>query len=185
MARGKYKMKAQKRREEMEVTQEIKAYQHAVKRLTSERDEAKREFEKIESALRSEIRMLKAQLDSGFSLEIAAINSELEKARKKNEEMKRLSKKTEDEVYKMMDGFMRALMAHGWTKSDALDFLVSSSQGKSGLTIALDHKSGKVAKNARDLRLLEMKQYGRQLKRPVDDPAWRERFTSDEIGVEQ
>lgn len=170
MARGKYAARATIRKETREATETIESYRHAVQRLTRERNESREKLETTERALRREIKVLRAQMESNVAPEVNVLRSELLDLKKKHE---KYMKEWEEIVDKVANAGARALYAHGWGLNDAFDYVYSSAFDRAGAVIGSDKLIRKVANTPSSYRKLEslLDQKARK-KRPVDDPEW-------------
>lgn len=176
MTRGKYAARATIRKETREATETIESYRHAVQRLTRERNESREKLETTERALRREIKVLRAQMDSNVAPEVDALQRKLSESRN---EMKKLKKEYQYILDKVLEVSVRTLYAHGWSWNDAVDYVHTAALGRFGGVLALDKNIKRVSKSSEDYRKLEKLLYDKNVAegrlrgaRPVDDPEW-------------
>ena len=83
MTKGKYAVRAARRREDESVQSEIGTYQHHVRRLTAEVKELTGKLADERAARKEEVRRLRAMLDEGLSPEVLALREQLEQQRQR------------------------------------------------------------------------------------------------------
>ena len=96
MTKGKYAVRAARRREDESVQSEISAYQHHVRRLTGEIRELTGTLAAERAARKEETRRLRAMLDEGLSPELIALREELEQQRQRAGQAEARTRRVQD-----------------------------------------------------------------------------------------
>jgi hypothetical protein len=145
MTRGKYAARATLRREDAGVRSELDSYQHHIKRLTAENQKLKADLAAEQTAHKTDVRRLKAQLDEGLSPELIALRKELERQRERAA-VDRADALDKTDVYGRLLEFTAALLHNitGCTGLEAMERIVEAVSGK--LVTVADASTGAVIK---------------------------------------
>lgn len=100
MTRGKYGARADRRREDASITDEIAGYQHQIRRLTQENQQLRDKLSTGEAASKQEIRRLSAQVAEGVSAELLAVRAELKHQRDQADQAARNDRSTAEKWHR-------------------------------------------------------------------------------------
>lgn len=143
--KGKYAARATLRREDSAVRSEVESYQHAIKRLTAERDQARSDLAASRATHKEEVRKLRVMLDEGLTPELLALRRELERHRERADKAASRSMKTIDAQGRLIH-FTSKLLHNitGCTGLEAMERILAAVGGLDAVSIA-DEKTGVVA----------------------------------------
>lgn len=174
MARGKYAVKAQIKRETDSVVSEITTYQHAVKRLTKELSEAKEKLETERRISSKEIRTLRALMESNVSPELSAAHEVIKHLREKMDQIERSMVGFEKFKVKLVDYCIAALVASGFTHDDAVNVLISSFVDNGRFMVMVDDSQ---SKSLSKVSLYQIQKTKNRKSVMYEDKEWCARFS--------
>ena len=109
MTKGKYAVRACRRREDESVQSEIGTYQHHVRRLTAEVKELTGKLADERAARKEEVRRLGAMLDEGLSPELIALREEVERQRRRADQATATQRNVQEMQARRAMGLLRLL----------------------------------------------------------------------------
>jgi len=128
--RGKHGTRSALRREDQEVTQTLESYQHQVQRLTRELAKAKEDLRAGSEIHAKEMRVMKTRLNEGLSPELVVYREQFSSMKAEVEAMKARTKDISKSQDRLIDHLMATLVASGWRRGDAMDWLIGADDGQ-------------------------------------------------------
>ena len=180
MTRGKYAAKAAVRREAAQTTNQIEAYQHAVRRLTQERDQLRERLDVERRSNAAEIKRLKALISANVAPELRAAHDEVAELRKRIDAIQRNDRQRQRVHDQMIVHMRNVLIADGYTMPEAIDLIAACAGSLDAVVKVTDNYA-----KSRDVMLAVDRATGeRAPKRRQDDPEWRARYhaASEAVG---